>query len=183
MELTKTELVNSAGEIINQAGTEALTIDNLAVKLGIDPAELSVFFKQDNDILTLMLLTLDYEMQQLIHHVLTKTQLPEEEINSLFKKLYKLFDLKPYYLSIIFAAELMKQNTGIQDILLRIRTAVEICLLQLINQGKQKKTFNIGTKSSALVNKILASFRGMMNDQWLSLKMVRDLEIQRSLNE
>lgn len=183
MDFTKNELVKSAGEMINQAGTGALTIDKLALRIGIKPEELSSFFKQDNDILTMMLLSLENEMQQLIQHILTKNQLPEEEIISLFKKLYELFDLKPYYLSIIFAAELIKQDTGIQDILVRIRSAAEICLLQLVNQGKQQKTFHIGTKTSALVKKILASFRVLMNDQWLSIKMIKDLEIQRSLNE
>lgn len=183
MELTKIDLIKAAGEIINKAGTDALTVDNLSVKMGIDPIELLVFFRQDINILTMMLLSLENEMDQLIHPVLKNTQLPEEEINSIFKKLYKLFDQKPYYLSIIFAAELMKQDTGIQNILVRIRKAAEICLLQLVNQGKQQKTFNIGTKTSALINKILVSFREMMNDQWLSIKMVRDLEIQRSLIE
>jgi hypothetical protein len=183
MDFTKNELVKSAGAIINQAGTDALTINKLAVKMGIGPTELSVFFEQDKDILTMMLLSLENEMQELIHDVLVQTQLPEEEISGLFKKLYELLDLKPYYLSIIFAAELMKQDTGIQDILVRIRSAAEIFLLQLVNQGKQQKTFYTGTKTSALVKKILVSFRVLMKDQWLSVKMVRDLEIQRSLNE
>jgi len=183
MELLKIDLVEVAGKIINESGTSALTVDNLSVKMGIDPKELLVFFKQDNDILTMMLLSLENEMQQLFQFALTKKQLPEEEINCLFKMLYKLFDLKPYYLSIIFDAELMKQDTGIKNILVRIRKAAEFCLLQLVNQGKQQKTFNIGTKTSALVNKILVSFRMLMKDQWLSHKMVLDLEIQRRINE
>lgn len=183
MELTNKELVTTAGEIINLAGTNALTIDNLAIRMGLDSSELSSFFKHDNDILTMMLLSLENEMQELIHHVLVQAQLPEDEISGLFKKLYELFDLKPYYLSIIFTAELMKQDSGIQDILGRIRSAAEIFLLQLVNQGKQQKTFYTGTKTSALVKKILVSFRVLMKDQWLSVKMVRDLEIQRSINE
>ena len=183
MELTKKELGYSAGVIINKAGTDALTINNLAVEMGLDPVVLSAFFTQDKDILTMMLLSLEDEIRQLIHSDLTKTQLPEEEINSLFKNLYKLFDQKPQYLSVIFAAEVMKQETGMQNILARIRSAAEFCLLQLVNQGKQIKTFNTGTKTSALVNKILVSFRVLMKDQWLSHKMVMDLEIQREINE
>jgi hypothetical protein len=183
MELTNKDFVTTVGEIINQAGTDALTIDKLAVRIGIDPAELSLFFKHDNDILILMLLSLENEMQLLIQSILVKNQLPEEEINGMFKKLYELFDLKPYFLSIIFAAELMKQDSGMQDILVRIRSAAETCLLQLVNQGKQQKTFYTGTKTSVLVKKILASFRMLMNDQWLGIKMIRDLEIQKSLNE
>ena len=113
MELTKNDLVKASGAIINEAGINALTIDKLALKIGIKPTELSTFFKQDKDVLLMMLLCLDNEMQQLIHDVVTKTQLPEEELNSLFKNLYKFFDQRPYYLTIIFAVELMENDSDI----------------------------------------------------------------------
>jgi AcrR family transcriptional regulator len=183
MELTKKDLVKAAGAIINEAGINALTIDKLAMKMGINPTELSAFFKQDNDVLIMMLLSLDNEIQQLIHDVMTRTQLPEEELNSLFKNLYNFFERKPYYLSIIFAAELMEKDTGIQDILLRIKTAAEIYLFEVINQGKQKKLFNNANATKSIVNKILMSFRVLMNEQQISIKLVRDLEIQRGIKE
>lgn len=183
MELTKNDLVKAAGEMINEAGINALTINNLAVKMGINPTELSSFFKQDNDILIMMLLSLDNEIQQLIHDVVTRTQLLEEELNSLFKNLYHFFDQKPYYLSIIFAAELMEKDSDIQDILVRIKTAAEIYLFEVINQGKQKKLFNNPTTTKSIVNKILVSFRMLMNEQQISIKLVRDLKIQRGINE
>lgn len=183
MELTKSDLVKASGTIINEAGINALTIDKLALEMGINPTELSTFFKQDKDVLIMMLLSLDSEMQQLIHDVVTKTQLPEEELNSLFKNLYKFFDKKPYYLSIIFAAELMENDSDIQNILLRIKTAAEIYLFEVINQGKQKKQFNNATRTKSIVNKILVSFRVLMNEQQISIKLVRDLEIQRRINE
>lgn len=59
MELTKNDLVKAAGAMINEAGINALTIDKLAIKMGINPLELSAFFKQDNDVLIMMLLSLD----------------------------------------------------------------------------------------------------------------------------
>lgn len=183
MELTKNDLVKASGAIINEAGINALTIDKLALKMGINPTELSTFFKQDKDVLLMMLLCLDNEMQQLIQDVVTKTQLPEEELNSLFKNLYAFFDQKPYYLSIIFAAELMENDSDIQNILLRIKTAAEIYLFEVINQGKQKQQFNNATRTKSIVNKILMSFRVLMNEQQISIKLVRDFEIQRGINE
>jgi len=183
MELTKNDLVKASGAIINESGINALTIDKLALKMGINPTELSTFFRQDKDVLLMMLLCLDNEMHQLIHDGVTKTQLPEEELNSLFKNLYTFFDQKPYYLSVIFAAEFMENDSNIQDILLRIKTAAEIYLFEIINQGKQKKLFNNATRTKSIVNKILLSFRVLMNEQQLSIKLVRDLEIQRRINE
>ena len=183
MELTKSDLIKASGTIINEAGINALTIDKLALKMGINPTELSTFFKQDKDVLLMMLLCLDNEMQQLIQDVVTKTQLPEEELNSLFRNLYTFFDQKPYYLSIIFAAELMENDSDIQNILLRIKTAAEIYLFEVINQGKQKQQFNNATRTKSIVNKILMSFRVLMNEQQISIKLVRDFEIQRGINE
>jgi AcrR family transcriptional regulator len=183
MELTKNDLIKAAGAMINEAGINALTIDKLAIKMGINPLELSAFFKQDNDVLIMMLLSLDNEIQQLIHDVVSNTQLPEEELNSLFKNLYKFFDQKPYYLSIIFAADLMENDSDIQDILLRIKKTAEVYLFEVINQGKQKKLFNNTTTTKSIVNKILVSFRMLMNEQQVSLKLVRDFEIQRRINE
>jgi len=183
MELAKKDLVKAAGAIINKAGIDGLTIVSLAVKLGISPKELSSFFTQDKDVLLMMLLSLDNEIQQLIHNVVTKTQLPEEELNSLFKNLYTFFDQKPYYLPVIFAAELMENDSDIQDILLRIKTAAEIYLFEIINQGKQKKLFNNATRTKSIFNRILVSFRVLMNEKQISIKLVRDLEIQRGINE
>lgn len=50
MELTKSDLIKASGTIINEAGINALTIDKLALKMGINPTELSTFFKQDKDV-------------------------------------------------------------------------------------------------------------------------------------
>lgn len=126
MELTKNDLVKASGTIINEAGINALTIDKLALKMGINPTELSTFFKQDKDVLLMMLLCLDNEMQQLIHDVVTKKQSPEEELQNLFKNLYTFFDQKPYYLSIIFSTELTEKDSEMHNILLRIKTAAEM---------------------------------------------------------
>jgi len=66
---------------------------------------------------------------------------------------------------------------------LRIKTAAEIYLFEVINQGKQKKLFNNATRTKSIVNKILVSFRVLMNEQQISIKLVRDFEIQRGINE
>lgn len=183
MESKKTEMVEAAGRIILESGVNALTIEELAFRMEIPHSELLIYFEKDKDILKMMLFCLDNEIQQLIHDVVSSTQLPEEELNSLFKNLYKFFDQKPYYLSIIFAAELMENDSDIQDILLKIKTAAEIYLFEVINQGKQKKLFNNPTSTMSIVNKILVSFRVLMNEQQISIKLVRDFEIQREINE
>ncbi|MDD4823239.1 MAG: hypothetical protein PHI48_11870 [Bacteroidales bacterium] len=183
MESTKTAMVEAAGRIILESGVNALTIEELAFRMEIPHSEHSIYFEKDKDILKMMLFSLDNEIRKLIHDVVSSTQLPEEELSSLFRNLYKFFNKKPYYLSIIFAAELMKNDSDIQDILLKIKTAAEIYLFEVINQGKKKKLFNNPTTTMSIVNKILVSFRMLMNEQQISIKLVRNFEIQRGINE
>ncbi|MDP2339009.1 MAG: hypothetical protein Q8N05_21655 [Bacteroidota bacterium] len=183
MESRKTEMVEAVGRIILESGINALTIEKLAFRMEIPHSELSIYFEKDTDILKMMLFSLDNEIQQLINAVVARLQSPEEELQNLFKNLYELFNRKPYYLSIIFSEELMEKDTGIHDILSRIKTAAEIYLFQVINQGKQKKTFNTEITTSSLVNKILVSFRVLMNEQRLGIELVRDLQTQRNIRE
>jgi len=183
MESKKTEMVEAAGRIILESGINALTIDTLAFRMEILHSELSIYFEKDNDILKMMLFSLDNEIQKLINTLVASNQSPEEELQNLFKDLYELFNRKPYYLSLIFSTELTEMDSELYDILLRIRTAAEMYLLQVITQGKNKKIYNTKTNSRSLVNRILVSFRLLMNEQMVSINLVRNLKMLRSKNE
>ncbi len=179
----KTEMVEAAGRIILESGINALTIDALAFRMEIPHSELSIYLEKDNDILKMMLLSLDNEIQQLIKAVVTSNQSPEEELQNLFKDLYELFNRKPYYLSLIFATELTEKNPELYDILLKIRTAAEMYLLQVITQGRNKKVYKTKTNPRTLANRILVSFRLLMNEQLVSINLVRNLKMLKSKNE
>lgn len=183
MELRETNIVEAAGRIILESGINALSIEELALQVDISQAELSMYFTKDNDILIMMLLSLDNEIQQLINAVVTRNQSPEEELQNLFKNMYELFDRKPYYLSLIFSIELTEKDSEMHDILLRIKTAAEMYLLQVITQGKKKKIYKTEINSRSLVNRILVSFRLLMNEQLVNINLVRDLKMLRSKND
>ena len=183
MELRKKNIIEAAGRIILESGIKALSIEELALRTGNRKAELSTYFKKDNDVLIMMLISLDNEIKQLINDVVTRKQSPEEELQNLFKHLHDLFNRKPYYLSIIFSTELMEKDSDMHDILLRIKTAAEIYLFQVITLGKEKKIFITEITTRSLANNILLSFRLLMREQLVSNNLVRDVEIQRSINE
>jgi AcrR family transcriptional regulator len=183
MEPRKTELIEAVGKIILESDLNNLTIDELANRLEIPHSELSIYFEKDTDILKMMLFSLDSEIQQLINTLVASSQSPEEELQSLFKDLYELFNRKPYYLSLIFATELTEKNPELYDILLKIRTAIEMYLLQVITQGKNKKIYKTKTNHKTLVNRIIVSFRLLMNEQVVSINLVRNLKMLRSKNE
>lgn len=183
MESKKTEMVEAAGRIILESGINALTIDTLAFRMEILHSELSIYFEKDNDILKMMLFSLDNEIQKLINTLVPSNQSPEEELQNLFKDLYELFNRKPYYLSLIFSTELNEGDSEMHDILLRIKTAAEMYLLKVITYGKKRRIYKTKINSRSLVNRILVSFRLLMNEQLVSINLVRDLKIQRSKND
>jgi hypothetical protein len=97
--------------------------------------------------------------------------------------MHELLKRKPYYLSIIFSTEVKEKNTGLQNALLRIKISVKTYLLEVINYGKKEMVFKTRRTSRSLVNNILGSFRSFMNEQRLTAKMVKDLEILKDIKD
>ena len=183
MELKKTDMVSAAGKIINESGINSLSIEELAGEMKIDQSLLNPYLKTDDDILMLLLLSMEDEIKQLISYPGTVDMSAEEDLQLLFKNMHELLKLKPYYLSVIFCVELMEKNTVLQKALLRIKIYVKTYLLEVINHGKKETVFKTRQTSRSLVNNILGSFRSFMNEQRLINKMVKDLEILKVISD
>ena len=181
MELKTTDIVESAAKIIEESGITALSIEELAEEMKIDHSLLYPYLKKDDDILMLLLLSLENEIIQLIKDTRTEQGAPEEKLQLLFENMHRILKLKPYYLSVIFSTESKEEDTGSQNALLRIKISVRSYLLEVINQGKNKAVFKTKRTSRSLVNTILGSFRSFMNEQRLINKMVKDLEILKGI--
>jgi AcrR family transcriptional regulator len=176
----KEDIIEAAGRIILQSGLNVLSIEQLELKMGISHKELSIYLRNDKDILIMLLISLESEIQQLIKNVATSNLSPDEELQNLFKSLNKLFDQKPFYLVLIFSRDLAEKNSEIPIILNRIIKRAENFLLHVINKGKQENVFQAGIKSRYLVNRILVSFRLLMNEQRVAEALVRDIALLKS---
>ena len=174
------DIIEAAGSIILQSGINVLSIEELELKMGISHKELSMYLKNDKDILIMLLINLESEIQQLIRDVSISNQSPEEELQNFFKSLNKLFERKPFYLYLIFDKHLEDKDTEIPEIINRIIKRAESFLIQVIDKGKQEHVFQAGTKSRYLVNRILVSFRLLMNEQRVAESLVRDIALLKS---
>jgi hypothetical protein len=183
MELKITDIVTAAGKIINESGINSLSIDELAGEMKIDHSFLDPYIKNDDDILMLLLHSLEDEIKLLISDNGTVYKSPEEDLQILFKNMHELLKLKPYYLSVIFCVELKEKNTVLQKALLRIKLYVKTYLLEVINHGKRETVFKTRQTSRSLVNNILGSFRSFMNEQRLIALMVKDLENLKAIKD
>jgi hypothetical protein len=179
MDLRNNVMVEAAGRIINRFGTNALSIEVLSLEMGVDQNQLSPYFKNNDDILIMILQSLEKDIKQLVSDSMSLNGASEKELETMFGTLNNLFGLKPYYLTIIFSTELTERIPVIQEIMLRIKSIAKIYLIQVINHEKNEKAHQTKQKSRAMANNILGSFRQFMNEQRVIDKMVRDIEILR----
>ncbi len=183
METIKINILEAAGNIINEAGINALSLDALSLKLGIPRNKLLLYIRKDEDIVICLLLSLESEMLQLINNVAAMSSSSENEFQNLFKSLFKLFNQKLYYLHLMFSTEIIEKNAAAKEILKRILKIAKTYLTQVLEKGKKTGVFSKKITTNLLVENILGSFRLLMSDQQLTNKMIRDLKILRADRE
>ncbi len=175
MEIEKRTIIEKASKIVEHSGTEALTISTLVLELDVGEDELSDIIAKDEDIFLMLFHELENELHDLMGEFTDKNQPPDTRLHGLFKRLYILFKVKPFYLSIIFDDRLMSRNEQIKRSLARIRHSAVIYLCKIINEGKRANAFKTKQTTKSLVESILSSFRFLMRDEQLINEMIRKL--------
>ena len=135
MKTQQSEIIEKAAGIIMNSGIDELTIHNLADKLQIKENQLYGRLSKDDDILLILLLSLESDMVDFLKGTKQSSETPENELKILFKKLYFLFLQEPYYLDLIFDKKLKDRDESIRNSLLRIREMAENYLTEIINKG------------------------------------------------
>jgi AcrR family transcriptional regulator len=182
MNLEKEDIIDAAGRLILKSGINQLSIEELELKMGISHSELSMYLKSDKDIPIMLLISLETKIMQLIKNVAKSNLSPEDELQALFKNLNTFFDQRPFYLVLIFDKHLAERDSEIPVIMRRIIKRAENFLMQVINKGKMENIFQAEVKTRYLVNRILVSFRLLMNEQRLAESLVRDIALLKSKN-
>ena len=177
MEKHDEAIIAQVGKIIIESGIESLSPEKIARDLNIDQLSLPCHCETTEEILLTMLESLESELNQLVNTAKQKKFSSEKELNYLFKSLYSLFSAKPYYLTIVFSAELLNKSPEIQNLLLKIKLGAKRYLLQIINHGKEDKVFKSKRTAKSLAVRILGSFRLLVNQQQLVNKMVREIRV------
>ncbi|HAM97461.1 MAG TPA: hypothetical protein DCQ26_02515 [Marinilabiliales bacterium] len=182
MEPTRTLIIDKAARIIMNSGLEALTIPNLEKEVGVGKNQLNNHLTKDDDILLVLLVCFETELNSIVQEITNKGIVPETELQLLFKRLYALFLLKPYYLSIIFDKNLAERDDAIKISIQRIINIAETYLSTIIEAGKTAHTFKTKVSTKLLVNKILSRFRIFMKDEQLVHEMILELKNLKNQN-
>lgn len=175
MEIDKRTIIEKAGKIIDYSGTEALTVMTLVEELNVSKKDLSHLILKDEDIFLMLFHELEKELSQLVDEFAHKNLPPDTRLHGLFKQLYVLFKLKPFYLSIILDNNLMGRDDRIKKSFSQIRNTTVIYLSKLINDGKKEHLFKTEQSTKSLVESILSSFQLLMSDEQLVNEMIRKM--------
>lgn len=182
MEPTLALIIDKAARIIMNSGLEALTISNLEKEVGVDKNQLNNQLTKDDDILLVILVCFETELKAIVQEITNKSIVPETELQLLFKKLYTLFLLKPYYQALIFDKNLAERSDTIKMPIARIMNMMETYLSTIIDAGKKDHTFKTRVSTKLLVNRILIGFRMFMKDEQLFYKMILELKTLKNQN-
>ena len=182
MEPIRTLIIDKAARIIMNSGLGALTIPNLEKELGAGKNQLNNQLTKDDDILLVLLVCFETELNAIIQEINNKGIVPETELQLLFKRLYTLFLLKPYYMSIIFDKNLAKRDDAIKMSIQRIINIAKTYLSTVIDAGKTAHTFKAKVSTKLLVNQILSRFRIFMKDEQHVHEMILELKNLKNQN-
>lgn len=176
-----TEVIKAAGRIISISGTKGLSLNALLNEPEIKGKNFLDKFKDEEDIYEILLMNFEIELIELFVNVAKEGNKPDAEIELLFKKLYALFEARPWYLSLIFDYNLQQRYAWFENSILRIRKSARSYLIDLIARGKKEKIFKNSLNTNLLVKGILVSFRSLMNDYQLGQKVISDIKrLQKS---
>ena len=104
------EIIEKAIELIAENGIQGFTIKNLAKEIGVTEPAIYRHFESKTDILQTMLDNLDEATNRFTDEVLSKNYAPLKTLSLILKSYFKIFSEHPYWVAVIFADEIFKND-------------------------------------------------------------------------
>jgi hypothetical protein len=139
--------------------------------------------KKEEALLKDLLIGLGNEIHGILDENSRKTLDPQQELEILFRQLYRLFQDSPHYLTLIFDKDLRAHCVGSDEVISRMKKSASDYLKGVIDRGKEQGCFTNQIPTESLVADIIGSFRGLMNDVRLADKMMADLKKFQTEND
>lgn len=171
------EIIEAAGEILNESGIAGLTTKNLAAKIGFSEAALYRHFKGKQEIVLTMLKYLSKNMDERLTNSVKDIDSPDAKLKAVFNNQFEFFKKNPHFLVAIFSDGLFEESKAINEAILQIMSTKRNHLLKIIQEGQKQKQFNDTLTADDLVHIIMGSFRLHML-QWRLSGYAFDLKLK-----
>lgn len=159
------EIINVSLEIIAEGGIQALTIKNLANKIGFAESAIYRHYKNKIQILLAILEFFKQNSESFFTSQLNSTEPSSVIIEHLFLNHFKKFSATPSLVAVIFSEEIFRNEVELTDKVKEIMDKNITSLKTIIENGQSKGEFRADINSSHLSVMIMGSLR-MFVKQW-----------------
>ena len=171
------EILEAAGNILNQEGISGLTIKNIAKRVGFAESALYRHYTSKEEIIAGLLEYLHQSMAERLPLIASRVEIePAIRLRRLLESQIDYLAHHPYFLVAIFSDGLLNYSPLIQEKMQQIMSLMCRALLRIIQDGQKDQVFIEHVSADELVHILMGSFRLRML-QWRMDDFGFDLKI------
>ncbi len=153
------EIIDTAIEIIAEKGIQNLTIKNLSKAIKITEPAIYRHFESKTEILMAMLDNLNTLTQEFSKEIFNKEIDPIKKLEKIIVSYFKVFAEHPYWVSVIFADEIFKNDKALSKKIQDIVSSKEEIFIKIISQAQKQKLVRKDVTKQHLAIIIMGSLR------------------------
>lgn len=169
------QIVDAAIQLLSQGGIEALTIKKLAKSVGVSEPALYRHFESKVDILVAILKRMEANMQRLFEQSLAREDSMLDQIQMVYKRIFRKFASKPAMASVVFSEEMFRHDPRLAEHVSCIMDTVQGHILGLLRSQKGRTECRRDVPVKDLVQVIMGSLRFLVT-RWRLSGYAFDLE-------
>lgn len=169
------QIVAVAIKLLSKGGIAALTIKNLARSVGVTEPALYRHFSSKLDILVAILDRLEANMQRLFEQSLNQEHGVLDQIQVVYKRVFRSFAAQPALAAVIFSEEIFRHDRRLSERVARTMDAVEGRIMALLRSEKGRAECRRDVPPKDLARIIMGSLRFLVT-RWRLSGYTFDLE-------
>ncbi len=162
------EIIEKAIELIAENGIQGFTIKNLANAIGVTEPAIYRHFESKTDILQTMLDNLDEATNRFTDEVLSKNYAPLKTLSLILKSYFKIFSEHPYWVAVIFADEIFKNDKTLSKRVQKLLSDKEKVFISLIKTAQKNGEIRSDINKKHFTLMIIGSMRLLVKKWELS---------------
>jgi len=169
------EIIEASVALINEGGIQALTIKNIAGRIGVTEPAIYRHFKSKSDILATLLDLLKKNSKKIYDNRLEEDGSALEKLSRIFRSHFMTFAKMPSLSSVVFSEELFRND---QLLTVKVSEVIELnnkILCALIKEGQQQGHIRDDIDHQHIVIMLMGSLR-LFVKKWQFAEFGFDLE-------
>ncbi len=152
-------IMNNAMEIIGSEGINGLTITHLSTRIGVSDGAIYRHFDSKMSIIKEILNELFYNISDQMMAEINSKKKTRDKLQGITSKLYRLFEEKPGYVSLLFSEEYFVSDDEIFYLMHTIINTMQLYLRQMLDQGIKQKDLKSSLDSQNMALLIMGTMR------------------------